>query len=328
MGLSDEERVSGVYYAIDSMNEIVKNLNYHKDEYDYPHTIMNYVKELWNAFIGKDSNGIHWVIGSSASNEVTHFSKSIWGVAAICHHTDKALKDSNDPLEEFEKNNKNFFNAFEGFLDISGLLKSDGHFHSAIYDIYSWVEQAIYYLRRYDDKFLKDHEALSKVLSNIQGECFNLFKKNNVYARAYILNKICKFLYTNKYPYDVKHYDMFTRFLAKENCHHYLTTPMHEYDIKPLAEIHVELHRADKAKKLTVMMRAEALLKVAGRSFHYDHQFKTMMNILNLNPANSSKLKMLFLKCQENHEKNEKDSHERYCDDSGSPLSIYGYNIE
>jgi hypothetical protein len=328
MGLSDEERLSGVYYAIDSMMEIVKNLNYHKEEYDYPHTLINYVKEMWHAFIGKDSNGIHWVIGSSSSNEVTHYSPSIWGVAAINHHTDKVLKESKGPLEEFVKDNKNFFNAFDGFLDISGLLKSDGHFKSAIYDIYGWTEQVIYYLRRYDDKFLKEHEALSKVVSNVQGECFNLFKHDNVYARAYILNKICKFIYTDKYPYRSKNYDMFTRFLVKEHCQHHFTTPMHEHDIKPLAEIHVRLHRADKEKKLTAMMRAEAFLQVAGSSFHHDHLFNNLVKALNLKGLDLIKFKMLFIECKNKHEKKEKDSHERYRDDHGSPLSIYGYDVE
>jgi hypothetical protein len=305
------------------MMDLVKDLKRSEDEYEYPKILVDYVKSLWYVFIGKDSNGSHWILGSSASREVTHYSTSLWGIAAINYHTDGLMKEENDLFEKSD-----VFNVFNGFLDISGLLGSVNKIYSSVYDIYAWSEQVIYYLRRYDDKFLKDNEELSKVISNIQGKCFHLFKLNDVYARAYILNTICKMLYTNKYPYDVKYYDSFTRFLVKDCGHHDLNRFMRDGDLKFLAKIHARLHRAEKSKKLTIMMRTEAFLTLAGRAFHYDHKFKELVTTLKLDKKDSDILNLIFLTCKDDHDKEEKRSMENYRDNQWSSLGIYGYDVE
>jgi hypothetical protein len=323
VGLSDEERISGIFYAIDRMVELVKNLDREKNEYSYPKKLISYIDLLWHAFIGNHHNSAHWILGSSANQEVTHYSNSIWGTAAINYHTDRLLKENDSIIKESDT-----FDAFDGFLDISSLLRCESPIYSFIYNIYSWTEQVIYYLRRYEDKLLKDHEELSKIISDIQGECFHLFKENDVYARAYILNKVCKLIYTNKYPHDSKHYDAFTRFLVNHHEQHDLNRPMFDHDIKALAEIHATLHRAEKAKKLTVMMRVEAFMVIAGRKFHYDHKFNELVKVLKLTKLDLIKLKILFLKCKEDHDVTDKRSHEQFVSGQGSPLSIYGYDVE
>jgi hypothetical protein len=322
MGLSDGERISGIFYAIDHIMDIVKDLKRSEDKYEYPKTLINHVKSLWHSFIGKNSNSSHWVLGSSTSQEVTHYSDSVWGLAAINYHTDGLLKDEKDSIIEKSKD----FNAFDGFLDISGLLSSVNKIYASVYDIYAWSEQVVYYLRRYDDKFLKDNEELSKVISNIQGECFCLFKSIDVYARAYILNAICKMIYTNRYPYDPKHYDSFTRFLVKDCGHHDLNKLMQDGDLKTIAKIHASLYRAEKTKKLTIMMRVEAFMQIAGRGFHYEHKFNELISVIKPSKLDVIKLKMLFLQCKDDHDKEEKRSMENYREDQGSPLSIYGYD--
>lgn len=323
MGLSNEERFSGIAYAIDRVMDIVKSFEKHETEsYDYPKNLIVHVKKMWHAFIGSTRNSAHWVLGSSATNDVTCYDESLWGVAAINHYTNNALKEDKD-------NESDVFDAFDGFLDLKGLLSQADRICWRIYDIFAWSEQIIYYLRRYDDAFLRRYEDLSKIISDIQGECFHLFKQSDAYAKAYILTRICKLIYTNKYPYDTENMDSFTRFLVNNHGHHDLSRPMQrDGSIKELAEIHIQLQRAEKAKKLTVMMRVVAFMKISGRRFHYDHNFKALIETLKPKKVDRLVLNALFSECKKAHDDDERQSRENYLDNKGSPLSIYGYDVE
>lgn len=325
MGLSNEERISGIYYAINNMVEIADDIRREKEAFNFPKKLMGLVDQLWHAFLGGTRNSAHWILGSSATNRVTWGSASPWGIAAINHHTDKLLEEENI-LDQMEKDKP--FDAFEGFLDISGLLNQVNKIYGVIYDLYSWSEQVVYYLRRYEDEFLSRYTDLSKVISDIQGECFHLFKDSDVYSRAYILNNICKFLYGKFYPYREEEWDSFTKFLSKNCGHHDLSRMMREGNLKTLAEIHIKLHKADRIKKLTIMDKAEAFLILTGRRFHYDHKFVEMMKILKLDSKKAKKLKDLFLKCKEAHDQEEKNSTKSYKMSQYSPLSIYGLSVE
>lgn len=251
---------------------------------------------------------------------------SAWGVSAINFHCSGLIEQKVNPLNNGEKDKP--FDVFEGFLDISGLLYQAGKSYKAIYDIFSWSEQLIYYLRRYDDQFIKSLELLSKIVSDIQGECFNLFKQSDVYSRAYILNLLCKFLYKNPYPSCKDKWDPLTKFLSKESEHHDLNRLMNEGELKTLAELHYKLHKAHQSKKLTTQLRSEAFLILSGRRFHYDYKFDELIKDLKLNKEDTLKLKAVFNKNKEDYEKHEKNSRESYKISQYSPLSIYGLFVE
>lgn len=314
MGLSDEERLNGIFWSINKMVEIADSIKDEKESYCYPKKLVDLVGQLWHAFLGKEQNPGHWILGSSATNVVKWDTCTSWGVAINNHCRDLFKEDdlcNND------------FNAFDNFLDIPGLLRNVGKQFSAIYNVYAWGEQVIYYLRRYDDKLLKDLELLSAVISNIQGECFRLFKSNEEYARAYVLNAISKILYGDLYPYQKEKWDPFTKFLSEECGHHDLNRLMQpsEGDLKILAQMHMDLYKAKKKKKLTLLLRAEVFIKLAGRRFHYDHKFKKLLSHLKMKGASEKKLRDLFNQCKKDHEESEKKSMRP----SGfGPLSIYG----
>lgn len=321
MGLSDEERIQGLFYSINSIVKLADNI---KDsvsyEYEYPKKLIHIINELWHSFIGKEHDSCHWLFGSSSANEVRWDTCSAWAVAAVNHHC-------NDIFEKKEEK-EDIFDAFEHFLDIKGLLECRDIFYKKIYEIYQWTEQAIYYLRRYNDRLLKNYNNLSKLLSDIQGECFDIFKKHDVFARAYILNTLCKFLYGTRYPYQKEKWDSFTKFLSESASHHDLNRLMEDGELKDLADIHVKLQKAKKSGKLTIMLKAETFLILSGRKFHYDHLFKRMITILKLNKVDILKLKSLFDKNKLDHEEDEKKSMKNYRDNKLSLLSIYGLNIE
>jgi hypothetical protein len=265
---------------------------------------------------------------------VTWGSSSPWGLA-ITHHCDGILADEEDSLEAMlgkrGKNSKNEFDAFKDFLDIPGLLGRAGGPYRYIYDIFGWSEQLIYYLRRYEDELLSDMADLSKIVSDIQGECFHLFKQNNAYAKAYILNILTKMLYGPLYPYQIEKWDPLVKHLNKNAVHHDLSQMMEPgpgEEFKALAELHVKMQHAEKDKKMTLMLRTESMLELAGRRYHYDHHFKELQDLLkgSVTREDLRKLKKLFEKNKKDHEEFEKKSHEQVYQDS--PLSIYGHSVK
>jgi hypothetical protein len=329
MGLSNEERIEGLYYAVDRMVQYGDYLKEKRHYSSYHDKLRGFIDQLWHALIGKGSNGLHWIMGSSASNEVTWDTLSSWGIA-INHHCGDVLKKESDFLDYRLKDpDPKFFDAFDGFLNISGLLSQVKLSYGYIYEIFSWTEQATYYLRRYEDELSRSLEGFSKIISDIQGECFRLFKEDNVYANAYVLSAICKKIYGDMYPHGREKWDVVTTFLA-ENCGHHDMSRMMEFgeqDLKILAQLHVKLVEAEKGKKLTKMMRLEAFLLLAGRRFQYDFKFKKLSEMLKIDgfkKADIAKLHKVFLQNKKAHEEYDAASKQEIDQNRMSPLSIYG----
>jgi len=318
MSLSNEERIKGLYWTISKMVSLVDEI---KDV-----ELRNLTKSLWHALLGTTSNSAHWIMGSSATNTVRWDTTTPWGIA-IAHHCEGLLKDKTDGFQKPE----NFFDAFDGFLDIIGLLRQTDIELANIYELYAYNEQIIYYLRRYNDELLSDLSELSKVTSNIHGECFRVFSQNPLYARAYILNNILKFIYDGYYPYQEEKWDVLTIHLSKNAIHHDLSRMMHEGELKQLAELHVKLHQAKESKKLTLLMRLEAFLMLAGRRYHYDHHFNALVQSLKqkrFKKEHIEKLTKMFEENKLDHENNEKNSSRQYKENQLSPLSIYDLMLE
>jgi hypothetical protein len=324
MGLSNEERLSGLFYDINQMVCLGNQLKDHSEDYGYPETLVSFVGDLWDAFLGQNHNAAHWIIGSSASNPVTWGTVSSWGIA-INHHCHGLMKEDSLEPEKVD------FDAFDGFLDITGLLGQVRGPYKQIYEIYAYSEQAVYHLRRYEDPLLKSLSRLSKVISDIQGDCFNLFKDEDVYARAYILSNITKKLYDPLYPYQKDKWDPLTVFMDKNAIHHNLSRIIQprDGDLKALAELDIKLHRIEKKGKLSIIDRAETMLILAGRRFHYDRIFKDLITAIkkSVTTKDIALLTKLFNECKKQHEEDEKQEQKNYQEDQYSPLSIYGLSV-
>jgi chorismate mutase len=320
MGLSNEERITGLFYDI---KNIVSRADALKEESDCPRKFVEIIDQLWFAFLGQTRNSAHWILGSSATNQVAWDTVSPWGVA-INHHTQDLIKEESDIFS------KDRFDAFDRFLDVPGLLGQAGMIYKNIYEIFAYSEQAAYHLRRYEDELSKDLKGLSKLLADIQGECFQLFIDDQTYARAYVLNIITKMVYGPHYPYSEEKWDPLTKYLSKECIHHDLSRMMQprDADMKMLATLHIKMHRAKEAKKLTIALRTEAMLQLVGRRFHYDQKFAELKVALRrrVNSKEMKALQTLFNKCKKEHDEDEKTSMKN----AGglSPLSIYGLSVK
>jgi hypothetical protein len=101
---------------------------------------------------------------------------------------------------------------------------------------------------------------------------------------------------------------------------------MNNGSLKELAQMHIKLHQAEKDKKLTMPVRAETMLILTGRSYHYDHQFKLLLRTLgkNVTPKEVKTLKGLFeanKKLKKDRDDYDTESRKK---NNESPLSIYG----
>jgi len=264
--LSNEERRSGIFWAIRRVVECARGL----PAQELYAKIKEFAEDLWPAYLGNQRNGSHWILGSSASNDVVGKNYTPWDTA-VAENIEKSLKtDAND----FPGNDD--FDPFQGFLDIEGLLEEP---HHTVYKLFAWTEQLVYYLRRYEDEFLRRYPKLSDLCAKIHGECFTCFEAEEAFARAYLVHQICKVLYSDNCPKEKR--DEVTQFLYEKHFHHNFGSTVHSSGItlKRLTEIHTELLRIKRDNRQlykNCVRRMLFALELAGGHFCYAHQHKEL----------------------------------------------------
>ncbi|MEK6832747.1 MAG: hypothetical protein AABY32_01755 [Nanoarchaeota archaeon] len=336
MGLNEQERIEGLYANINKMvgfaDEINKKNKYRPD-YDPFNKIVDLVNNLWNSFIGSNSNQAHWLLGSSATNVIGEDENTAWTIA-IRNTIEDALHDLEIDNTIYPDDIK-VEDIRENFLSISPLLEKLNYTENLarVYDIYAYSEQLTYYLRRYNDETAKKLETLSKLISDIQGECFNIFSNSTYkddFVKAYILSQICNLLFDNKYPYNEKDWDIPTKIIANMHMYHHLSNPMKNNNItlKDLAIIHKDLVKAKNTKKFIFnVKRLQYIIKLCGKSMHYKHEHDSILNMIKKTPYNQYKKIFVeeFKKCIKLHDEKEKEDQDEYNREE-KQLQVYGWN--
>jgi hypothetical protein len=89
------------------------------------------------------------------------------------------------------------------------------------------------------------------------------------------------------------------------------------------------MQRAEKNKKMTLMLRAEAMLELTGREYHYDRMFTKLETLLKGSVTRNDlrKLKGLFNKNKKEHEEYEGKSRNNGTTQENL-LSIYGFSVK
>jgi hypothetical protein len=179
MGLSNEERMSGIYFNVHHLTL----LGYHiTDDSPVDKKLKHELECLWPDVLNHQSNTAHYLLGSSSSHIVTDEVYTPWGIA---------ISNSLQNLASYKKQdndiNMDLLDYFDKYLSIHSLLSCESQH---IFSIYTLTENLTYYLRRYDDDFLKEFSILNDRISTIQGICFNIFTHNDEFTRAYLTNRI------------------------------------------------------------------------------------------------------------------------------------------
>ena len=303
MGLSSEERLDGLYWSIMRLTNLRHRLleSKQKEHGRYPYGEGVHLEEiemllsgLWHDLLGGDRNGLHWLFGSDSSNHINHYAMSPWAVA-VRGKSPRAMIYDWEPGKEMEwsenEEHKDAFNVFDSFLSLGGLI---GHcddrvmspFYQLVYGIYQELETTLYYLRRYNDEFLTRFDSLSRTISRLNGACFCIMGSSDEFAKAYILHQIAIILYGGKHYYIAQDddRDVVTTWALGCSIHHHISHVMHDWDIKKLADLHVEL-LANPGKDEFLIVRLLSFLNLAGRKFQYEHEHKRLFEMCQNHPV-------------------------------------------
>lgn len=330
MGLSDGERLTGIMYSIKRIRKHVNDIKecrdytYHKSDLK---DIFALSDKLWHSFLGKDSNSLHWLFGSPGSNSLQADNHSLWA-NIVRSHLPKLEYDENKFRDE-EPEIK-YFNPFDGFLNISGLIKDT--YISKVYEIYLELETLSYYVRRYKDSLLEELDNLNILISDLYGACFEFMENKEEYAKAYVLNQILKIVYNRTLFFDnndEKGLDSVDIILNRLNFQHDLPRAMNK-DVKYLAEIHIKLDKLKREKsKDLLLQRLLCAVELCG-GIEYDHINKQIIDICKKDPILKSKSTFInkFLnewsdKRKESKKSDSEDSSKQYEDINQLRYSTY-----
>lgn len=285
MGLSDEERLNKMVWAVNSLTLNGRKLRSMRGE-DVPYhsretrdALVELLDQVWHAYLGGDSNGIFWLLGGDFNNPVRG-PGAPWSTAIIAQC--EAARPS--PHSDWEsRRSERPFDPFDGYLDVPGLLS--GAFQKTVYDTYAWTEQLSYALRRYPDEIQRRYSKLNKLISDIQGCCFDLFRRDTSYGKAYVGNRLVEALYKVEGVAEV---------FAQLHFHHDFGRGLKED--ATLGDI-LAWDKWRLTHKKTPQNAFTLALRIAGRHFHYEHKLRKLIELTRGMKVRKKVLQREFEKC-------------------------------
>ena len=313
MGLSDEERFQGIVWSLYRFDDILAELK--RQRYiPYGDRLIPLIDELWSAFLSKKGNSAYWILGTDQlSSEVTP--AQLLGVALL------SAKDRIQPDEweerKRERRDQGKLNALDYIFEFKPeiiKIMSDSYLVPVLKAFFQ-VEQAFYYLNRYDDKFREGFDELAKVLSKIWGATFRVLEGSAELLSAYCIHQLLDIIL----PYKD---DLVAQWWQMHHIHHAARTGA----IEP--EEVLNLWKEYQTKRLKIFSEEERILltlKIIGRRFHYAHQHKELLKMIkdaNKKRKKSQRVRLKFIeealeKCTKAYEKEKKQKrgprNYRYC---------------
>ncbi len=287
MSLSDDERVRYMYQSISAIMDVRRDWiadeaipDYQRKKHQH---LFDALGGMWHAFLGGQSNGMHWILASSATSTIhTDIPRSPWEMAITGTLEQAAPKSKN----EFVPSGTNPFDGRD-MANIPAFLKIDGDESTAhVFRAYMLIEGLVYPLRRYDDAFLRKYNDLSRLVSDFMGDAYVVFCCESV-AKAYVLFEILKLLYGPLYPYHKGRGDVVADFAGLDCLHGCIGKAM-KREMSDLVKWHVGLVRDIAAAKalgvhaqheahLTMRVRLWAFLEFHTGLYEYAHTRKAFI---------------------------------------------------
>ena len=296
MGLSDQERTSRITWGLVRLNVLRRKLQ-KLDRSNRDEVLQEIIKLLdgcWHSFIGKESNALHWIIGSSSSQTVDADDQSLWAMAI--RHNLPQMQNWYSPdgkaefLEEKEYDSSLKSSFVDDFLIIPKLLEYsfEGNERAIVAEIYQNLEDVIYALRRYNDDYLEQRQEFSENISKLFGLCFEHLSKGDDFAKAYVLNQICLLICGNQYYYFKKEdqWDSVVKIITQLRLFHDMILPMkygkrcRQWNALDLAKLHAKLALAKQENKNYDLERLLATIELCCGREWYDHENKELSKIV------------------------------------------------
>ena len=207
MGLSNEERYKKIVWSI---HNIEQELKYLKDTYDSS-DIKKYSGKLWPAFLNQSGNSAFWITGGTLDSDCLEGCDLI--STAFEAHMVKLLDEKNKQKGEFVWESKDDY--LEKSIHIESLISGDGIARNMVI-IWKWIEAFLYATNRYHDEMSKSLTPIKDIISNMQGDLFTIFSRDEKYFKAYLMNRIlekCLNIYDDE--------DIVTKAIRNGNFHHH-----------------------------------------------------------------------------------------------------------
>lgn len=282
MGLSNEERTEKIYFSLWRMTESDRLARVREEFPD----IAVLLDKLWPAMLGGRGNGVYWLLGSGADNEVMK-GPTLFSVA-ICGNRTRDRKDGLDQLQaerraelEAEPDSKEKRERL-AHLDLCDyqcdyrpnlhkVLWRNARALADVYELFEECENIRYALNRYKDEFAAWGKDLDSLVANILGRCFNAFTTDSRFREAWYTTQIA-----NRIMYQRTEADStIVKFWKQSNLHHDVGIGVHDLD-----ELHDYWAKIQQKQTLTTEERVLATLWLLQRRFHYDHQFNDLLALL------------------------------------------------
>jgi len=346
MGLSDQERLRGMYYAICNITGVANEWRLRSNEDDFVE-VRNLIDQLWHVFLGANTQGLLWILGPDSMQTIEGEPQSPWSLALVCKLEGKVKKALEGKVKKAEAEHDVYpvrpFNALDS-LCITTLLKHNnykGFAASCLLKAYQSTEDIMYYLRRYNDDFSDRYEGVSNLISKIQGECFRAFSERDCFAKAYLIHEMMKVLYGESYPYGDP--DVVTSILDSEGLYHDFAALMN-LPLEDLIPHHIELIQTfEAARKRTdnkerddyelTRLRLFKVIEFSTKTHQYEHVRKKIVAKLESTDLAKEipKVNKVWDQLKKVWEENKEAEEKRYDNQCGSPLDCYGfetYSIE
>jgi len=331
MGLSNWERHHKIVWGIRSLTQLGKKINTRKLAEDLGPDfsddsflrIRRICLGLWGTFFAHKGNSGFWIEGSK--EEVRSDGETIWEIALAdnikgCLKPDSDMNEADKVYKKIEKRKDSKFNAFDGFLDIEGILEGN---NKTVYEIYKWCQQIQYAANRYKDDFSVKYKPVMDEVNSIMGEIFNIFHMEHEFAEAYMLNKICKNLYTEKYSWaGANKCDAVTKFLDEHHLHHDLRTSYKDFyahkmhylkqALKSLTEDDSLQNRAYWAAKLTAKKFSIVNDNTGKADKLRNRQREALIQLIDLKKWDKKKFMKVFKDGDEMKAKDIQERHKNY----------------
>jgi len=256
---SNSEIIRSLYKHIHNIHKKKKEL-FHKD-YKFTWDIessrlFHLIDKLWHALLGMSTT--KYSLRTYCENPLEEHINDLspWKIV-VDKYTNTLFLNSANELKDISYKT----NILENELSIESLLKTYSKEHAFVF--YTYLETTSMW-EEYLCKDPRDFSVINKLISDIQGECFNLFIEDNTYTKAYLIHTLYKdFIFWKNYPYQKKDEDALLNWLINNHtsiCSE-LSSLMNIYNeelIKWLLQKHTEL----KSKDVSILDRVTLIIEL------------------------------------------------------------------
>lgn len=327
MGLSNEERLAGIYHStanlVKSSERILIHSNGSKNLYKYKNLVSlaeDIKSNAWAKLLKGNSNSLFWILGSESMGEGLKNTNLI-DCSMISNSEedldlfDRSINDESRPEEEREilKDVKHYINSVTKRHTINDPVKGE------LFDIISNVDNILYRLNRYKDEVSESLSLFEDYISNIRGKIFEIFRSDKDYTMAYILEQIFKKIFDAYagcgWSKIMKNNGecIFSEWFVKNNINHNFRLLSDYYhsknDFNELIETWKEIQFE---KNISQEKKFYTCIKILSTRFHYDHEHKELIELLKRHKISTKRIIPLLKKIKFDKKETEKMNTEKY----------------